>query len=288
MRRQLKADLALLSVVAIWGSTFVFIKDAIQHIQTYNFLALRFGIATLFLALFCLKRLPDLSITTIKNGTYLGLMLFGGYAFQTVGLNYTSASNSAFITGFSTVMVPVLSTLMLKKRPQPFAVLGVMLAVAGLGLLSLGNNLSLNIGDVYTLVAAFFFALQIIMIDRYVSVSDPLILAAVEIGVVALASTLFSVVLEQPEIPVRMNVWLVILVTSLLATTYAFIVQNIAQKYTSPTHTALIFLGEPVFAQACAFLVLGEILTPKQLVGCVLILAGMLAAEFKPMMLQRK
>ncbi len=282
MQKQLKADLALLSVVIIWGSTFVFIKDIISHIQTYNFLALRFGIAALFLALFSYKKLKDLDMVTIKNGTLLGLMLFGGYAFQTVGLNYTSASNSAFITGFSTVIVPVLSTLMLRQRPQPFAIIGVVSAMFGLGLLTLGNGFSLNIGDTYTLCAALFFALQIILIHRFTSKSDSMLLATVEIGVVAIASTLFTFGLEQPIIPMKLGLWSVILLTSLLATTYAFIVQNIAQKYTSPTHVALIFMGEPVFAQAFAFMVLGEVLTAKQFVGCAFILAGMLAAEFRP------
>jgi drug/metabolite transporter (DMT)-like permease len=109
-----------------------------------------------------------------------------------------------------------------------------------------------------------------------------MLLATVEITVVALLSTLFSFVLEKPVIPTETSVWLAVLVTSLLATTFAFIVQNIAQKHTSPTHTALIFLGEPVFAQAFAYVMLGELLTPRQLVGCALILAGMVAAEFKP------
>jgi drug/metabolite transporter (DMT)-like permease len=140
----------------------------------------------------------------------------------------------------------------------------------------------LNIGDLYTLFCTFFYALQIIMISRYTHMSDPMLLATVEITVVALLSTLFSFVLEKPVIPTQPSVWLAVLVTSLLATTFAFIVQNIAQKHTSPTHTALIFLGEPVFAQAFAYFMLGELLTPRQLVGCALILAGMVAAEFKP------
>lgn len=281
MQKQLKADLALLSVVAIWGSTFVLTKDAIQHIQTYNFLTLRFGIAAIFLVLFSFKKLHRLDGITIKNGTILGLMLFGGYAFQTVGLNYTTASNSAFISGFSAVIVPILSTIMLKKRPQLFAILGVVLAVAGLGLLTLGDSFLLNIGDVYTLFCTVFYALQIIAIARYTYMSDPMLLATVEIVVVATASALFTFALEQPVIPAKPSVWIAVLVTSLLATTYSFIVQNIAQKHTTPTHTALIFMGEPVFAQIFAFVLLGELLTPRQFAGCVLILAGMLAAELK-------
>ncbi|NLX86040.1 MAG: DMT family transporter, partial [Clostridiales bacterium] len=146
MQKQLKADLALLSVVIVWGSTFVLTKDAIQHIETYNFLMLRFGIAVLMLLLFSIKKLPGLDRVTIKNGAILGLLLFIGYAFQTVGLNYTTASNSAFITGFSAVIVPILSAIMLKKKPQLSALAGVVLAVTGLGLLTLGDSFVLNIG----------------------------------------------------------------------------------------------------------------------------------------------
>ena len=283
MHKQLKADLALLSVVIFWGSTFVLTKDAIQHIQTYNFLSLRFGIAAVLLALISYKKLYTLDRLTAKNGVILGLILFTGYAFQTVGLNYTTASNSAFIVGFSAVIVPVISAAYLKKKPQLSAVLGVLLAVTGLGLLTLGDSFVLNIGDIYTFFCTFFFALQIIMIDRYTRLSDPMLLATVEIGTVAAASILFSLVLEQPMIPVRSDIWLALAVTSLLATTYAFLVQNIAQKYTSPTHTALIFIGEPVFALAFAFIILGEMLTFRQFIGCSLILTGMFAAEFDPL-----
>ncbi len=288
MRKQLKADFALLSVAIIWGSTFVLTKDAIQHIQTYNFLAFRFGVAAAFLALFSYKKLHKLNLITIRNGIILGLMLFAGYAFQTVGLVYTTASNAAFIVGFSAVIVPIISTLLLKKIPSLTAVLGVLFAITGLGLLTLGDSFILNIGDFYSLLCTFFFALQIIMIDRFIGRSDALLLATVEIFTVAIASTLFTFVLEQPIIPTRANVWMALLVTSLLATTYAFIVQNVAQKFTSPTHTALIFLGEPVFGLVFAFILLGELLTFKQFVGCALILTGMLVAELKPMGKQKK
>lgn len=283
MQKQLKADLALLSVVIIWGSTFALIKDAIQHIETYNFMSLRFGIAALFLALFSCRRLHALDSATFKNGVLLGLILFGGYAFQTMGLIYTTASNAAFIAGFSAVIVPIISALYLKKAPQPAAVIGVVLAIMGLGFLTLVNSVMLNIGDVYSFMCTFFFALQIILLDRYTRLSDPLLLATIEIATVAIASVAFSVVLEQPIMPIRGNVWLALVVTSLLATTYAFIVQNIAQRYTTPTHTGLIFLGEPVFSLFFSFIILGELLTFRQLIGCALILAGMFVAEFKPL-----
>lgn len=282
MRKQLKADLYLISVSVIWGSTFVLTKDALQHIPTYNFLSLRFLIATAVLILLFRERLAKMGKTTFINGALIGLFLFAGYAFQTVGLNYTTASKSGFITGFSAVIVPILSALLLRKKPEFMAVLGVTFAIVGLGLLTLEESFLPNLGDFYTFLCTIAFAMQIILISKYTPDSDSIALATVQIGVVGILSTAFTLWLEQPVIPVQPRVWIALLVTSLLATTYAIAIQNVMQKFTSPTHTALIFTGEPVFAALFAYLLLGEVLTFKQGIGCILILAGMLVSELKP------
>lgn len=282
MKKQFKADLLLLSVVISWGSTFVLTKNALQEMPTYNFLSVRFGVAALLLILIFVKKLIRIERAALLGGTVLGFLLFIGYAFQTVGLNYTTASKSAFITGFSAVLVPVLSTLILKKRPEFMAVLGVVCAIIGLGFLTLSDSLILNIGDLYTLLSTFAYALQIILIDKFTSRADSAAIATVEISVVAMLSAIFSFLFEKPVIPSTAGVWIAIFVTSVFATTYAFLVQSMAQKYTTPTHTALIFVGEPVFALLFAYILIGELLTIKQLTGCALILSGMLLSELKP------
>lgn len=281
MKKQLKADLLLLTAVIIWGSTFVLTKNALQEIATYNFLSLRFGSAALLLAAIFFKKLLRIEKAALTGGLLLGLLLFVGYAFQTVGLNYTTASKSAFITGFNAVLVPVLSVFVLRKKPELMAVLGVLCAVIGLGFLTLEDSLRLNIGDFYTLVSTFAYAMQIILVDRYTARCDSAAIATVEISTVAVLSVLFSFAFETPAVPSTASVWIAVFITSVFATTYAFLVQSMVQKYTTPTHTALLFVGEPVYALFFAYVLLGELLSLRQLTGCMLILCGMLLSELK-------
>jgi drug/metabolite transporter (DMT)-like permease len=281
MKKQLLADLSLLSVVATWGSTFVLTKNALAEIPTYNFLAARFGIALLPLLIIYRKKIASADKTALTGGVVLGLLLFIGYGFQTVGLNYTTASKSAFITGFSAVIVPVMSALALKKKPALPVIIGVFCAVIGLGLLTLSDSFTLNIGDFYTLLATFAFAAHVIAIDKFSRVSHFGVLTAGQIAVVAILSMVFSLWLEDPIIPASTTAWTAIAITSVFATAYAFLVQSMMQKHTTPTHAALIFVSEPVFALLIAFSVLGETLSPRQIIGCSMILMGMLIAEIK-------
>lgn len=204
---------------------------------------------------------------TFKYGIIIGIILFSGFALQTVGLNYTSASKSAFITGFSVVLVPILSSVLLKKPPQTQAVAGAFLALIGLALLSLNGSLLLNIGDFYTLISAFAFALHIIMVGKYTVKIDSITLAIIQIGVVAILSLFTSFAIEKPIIPSAGVVWINIFILSIVCTSEPFIIQNIAQKYTTPTHTALIYTSEPVFAAIFGYFMIGEILSPKGILG---------------------
>ncbi|KAB3530079.1 DMT family transporter [Alkaliphilus serpentinus] len=279
MKKQLKADLALLGVTVVWGSSFVLTKNALDYLPTYNFLAIRFILAALISSIIFYKNILSINKDTLKYGIIIGIILFGGYAFQTVGLNYTTASKSGFITGFSVVIVPIVSALFLKQKPHKEAVAGVILAIVGLGFLTLNSSLTLNIGDTLTLIAAFMFAFHIITVGKYTVMVDSIAMAIIQIAMVGVLSLFFSFAIENPTIPRGFDVWLSILILATLATSGAFIIQNAMQKFTSPTHTALIYSGEPVFSAVFAFIMLGERLTKQGILGSVLILSGMILSE---------
>ncbi len=279
MSKQLKADLSLLIVTVIWGSSFVLTKNSLDHLSTYNFLAIRFLLAALISAIIFYKNLISLDKDTIKYGIFIGAILFTGYAFQTVGLNYTSASKSGFITGFSVVIVPILSAFLLKVKPHKSAVIGVVFAIIGLGFLTLDSSLALNIGDLYTLISALMFALHIITVGKYTVKVDSIAMAIIQIGVVGVLSLFFSFATEKPILPKGLEIWVTIFVLSVLCTSGAFIIQNVMQKFTSPTHTALIYSGEPVFSAIFAYFVAGELLTGRAILGSILILIGMIVSE---------
>lgn len=279
MSKQLKADLALLAVTVGWGASFILTKNSLAAMATYNFLAVRFIIAFAISSLIFYKNMSKLDKNTLKYGVLIGSILFSAYAFQTVGINYTTASKSAFITGFSVVLVPVISALFLKKVPERVAIIGAIMALFGLGFLTINGSLGLNIGDLLTFFSTFAFAMHIITVGKFTVKVDSISLAIIQIGTVGFLSLIMTMAIETPIIPTGTEVWVNLFILSLVCTSGAFIVQNAAQKYTSPTHTALIYTGEPVFAAIFAYFISGEILSARGIFGAALILTGMFVAE---------
>jgi len=279
--RQLWADLLLLLVTLIWGSTFVMVKDAIASYPVFPFLALRFGLATLALLLIGWRRLPSLGWKGVGAGALIGLFLFSGYALQTFGLRYTSASKAGFITGLSVVIVPVLSTLFLRRRPAAGALIGVCLATTGLALLALDHDRSIAIGDLLVLGCAFSFALHIVAVSAFAPRTDPLALTIIQVATVTLASGIITLFTDRPWPQPSFETWFAASFTGVLATAVAFFVQTAMQRFTTPTHTALIFAGEPVFAALFGVLLAGDVITARGLAGSILILMGTVAGEIR-------
>lgn len=279
MSRQLKADMALLFVTIGWGASFILTKNSLASLETFNFLAIRFILAFSLSFIVFYKRMIKLDKETIKYGFLIGFILFSGFALQTIGLSYTTVSKSAFITGFSVILVPVFSAFLLKKIPEKASIAGAGLALIGLALLTLNGKLGLNIGDFYTLLSALAFAMHIITVGKYTVKVDSIGLGVIQIGAVGLFSLLTTLVIEKPIIPSGGGVWINLFILSIVCTSGAFILQSTAQKFTSATHTALIYAGEPVFAAIFAYFIYGEILSPRGILGALLILSGMILAE---------
>jgi len=279
MRRQLQADLALLAVTVIWGSTFVIIKNLLTQVAPFTLLAVRFGLATLVVGAIFATRLVAAPRRELAAGTLAGAFLFAGYAFQTVGLQYTTAAKSGFITGLAVVIVPFAALLVLRQRPGRGAMAGVLLATAGLALLTLRGDLTIAYGDLITLGCAFAFALQIVFVGRFAPRSAAVNLTVAQLVTVAVASAACALAVEQPTLRLSAEVWAAAAFLALAGTAFALIVQSVAQRFTSATHTALIFALEPVFALLFAVLLAGERLGEHELLGCALMLAGMLVAE---------
>jgi len=280
LNRSRWADLLLLLVTLVWGSTFVIVKWAIADLPPFPFLAIRFALAFISLSPFLWFQKRHLSKKSLLVGVALGIFLFSGYAWQTVGLQYTTASNAGFITGLSVVFVPALVTITTFKLPRPSLLLGILSALVGLALLSLGDRFQLNKGDLMVLVCALSFALQIFLVGRYAPQTNAIVLTSVQILTVSVLSGIFSLLIPQPPMHFSPTVWLALLVTAIPATSLAFFVQSKMQQFTTPTHTALIFSMEPVFSAISAFFLAGEVLTLKGLIGAGLVLGGMLIAEF--------
>jgi drug/metabolite transporter (DMT)-like permease len=286
MAKQIRADLLLLTITIIWGSSFPLMKNVIELLPSFAFLTLRFTIAFLILVVIFFRNFKFITPRTLKYGFILGLMMFGGMAFQISGLYYTTASNSAFITGMSVVLVPVVSTFLLKKKPGWPSVIGVILAFSGLFFLSGGLSFKFNLGDFLTLLCALCWTFQVILTDKFIVNEDPVLLAILQIGFAAVLYSFVWGVFDPRPVAFNWTILVTLLITGVLGTALAYTGQTIVQKDTSPTHTALIFTAEPVFGAVFAMLIPNsagatETLTLTTIIGCLLIITGMLVSELK-------
>lgn len=292
-----RAEFALFLVVVVWGATFVSVQKAIEEIPVHSFHVLRFGVASvILLPLLLLRRMrqkqPAKGDPRIlwKAGLLTGLSLWLGYTCQTTGLLYTTPAHSGFLTGLSVVVVPPLALLFLKEKMNRDVITGVLLAAAGLGLMTFGGeaqladppaNLDIVRGDMISFGCTIAFAFQIIFKARYASKLSALALTTVEIGTVFVLSVIAALTLE--EIPdysnLSMTVWGAVALTGVLATAAAFLIQTWAQKSTTAVSTAVVFAMEPVMAALFSWWLIGELLSWTAATGGVLMIAGMLVAE---------
>ncbi len=279
--REYGADASLLFISIIWGSTFIITKQAIENVPVFSFLSLRFAVASVLLLIICFPRIKHITFQTILDGTILGSVLFLTYAFQTVGLKYTQASVTAFITGLYVVIVPVLSLIILKKKPRSYAVIGVLLAFSGLALITLNGRIVLSRGEVLVLVNAVFASFHIVFTDFYSRRNDIFLLTAVQILVVLIYSILSSVLFEKDSFSYTYSNQFVfaIFLTGVLATVVAFLIQTGLQKCTTPTKAAIIFSMEPVSSAFFSYFIGAELLTLRQYTGAMIIIFAVLFVE---------
>ena len=280
--QKLTADFLLLITTFFWGVTFVVVKDAIASVNIFVFLSQRFLLATIIMTAICLLLRRPFQIDLLGRGAIMGFFLFGGYAFQTAALQYTTASNTAFLTGLNVVLIPLLGTIFYGYHVNRYMILGVILASLGLYLLSTnGGALQPNKGDLLAGICAISVALHVIYTGKYAAGSDVYWLTAIQLGMVALLSVLFSLLSGDRILAWHPQIAWALAITVLFATVFAFLVQTSMQRLTSPTHTALIFCMEPVFAAIYAYFSIGERLGMAGVIGALLILAGMILSEMK-------
>ncbi len=308
-RKQIVAELLLVGVTAVWGWTFVMVKDAVTLLPPLPFIAIRFGLATVVVALglaitrrwsSAARRDPSgrRPATTpevrsaglrgsVRAGAIMGLFLGAGYIFQTFGLQRTTPSNAGFITGMFVVLVPVMQGVVWHIWPDRRAVVGVALAAFGLFLLSGGSAQLHFLGDGLVFLCALSFAAHILATSRFVRHHDTAVLTVVQLGMVALLSGALSMAGWALGYPLDLGaVWdpavlLALGVTALLASAAAFYIQTFAQRYASPTRTAVILTMEPVFAGVFGYTLAGDRLSPVAWLGAAAILCGMLVSEFR-------
>jgi drug/metabolite transporter (DMT)-like permease len=281
-----RAELALAFCTLLWGSTFVVVKNSLDHASVFVFLALRFTLAGICMAVFRPRVFRVLQREEIFAGIRLGFFMFCGYAFQTAGLRYTTASNSGFITGSSVVLVPLILALFWGKRATLWVYFGTIAAAGGLYFLTIpvSGVAHLNRGDVLTFFAAISYAVHIILVGEYAKEHSAAALSVLQVLACAMMAWLtalgaHAIRWQMMSLEASRELWIGVAICALFATAVAFSLQLWAQQFTTPSHAAILFTLEPVFAVITSYLVLGERLGLRSLAGAAMVLAGILAAE---------
>ncbi len=280
--KQSRADLLIFTVTLCWGSSYLFMKMGMDSLSPYNLIALRFGLAFILTALIFFRQLRHLDWRTTGYGALLGLCLFGVFAFIMFGLQTTSTSNAGFLVSLTVIFVPILYWLLFRRALAGKQIVGVLLAVIGIGLLTLNGQLAIHPGDALCILAALCYAGYILITGAAARLTrSTLNLGIMQLGFAGLYGLIFSLIFEAPTLPHTGDGWLAVLALSVVCSAFGFVVQPIAQKYTTPTRTGLIFSLEPVFAALFAYWFEHEMLSVKGYIGAGLVLAGVVVSEWK-------
>lgn len=292
--RKYLGESILVLVTLIWGATFAIIKTALIDVSPMLFISIRFSFALLILLPFVLKIFKNVNKAAIMGGAILGLSYFLGFATQTAGLRYTSATKSAFITGTFVLFIPLFQYLLEKKAPGKGNIIGIVLVLLGLIFLSSkGNSFfdifneiggNFNVGDFLTLLCAFNFAFYVVYLDIVTRKFSFMPLVFMQIAVTAVGSIIFAIIfnianIETPFLNLSSPVIGALLYTSILSTVLTTIMQTRFQKTVSPAKAGVILSLEPLFAAIIAFFMLHEKISNFGVLGCLLIFSGLLASE---------
>lgn len=287
MRSNFKGSIILVLCSLIWGMAFSAQSSAADYMGPFTFVCIRFAITSLVLfAAYPFFRMQDKKnhapVHSKKSyiilGSVIGAILFGACALQQVGIAYTTAAKSGFITALYIVMIPIIGIFM-GKRIGKTVWLGVVVALVGLCMLCLKDDLSVNFGDLVTLGCAFVFSFHIIVIDKYAGEMNSVLLSAIQFGVGSILALPFML-LTETVIPANiLKCWVEILYAAVFSGAIAYTLQMIGQKYTEPTLASLVLCLESVFAAIGGWILLGEGLAPRELIGCILMLSASVIAQ---------
>ena len=279
-RKKALADSGLLYASAIWGSTFFLVKSALADIDPVIMVGYRFLLAGLLLLVF-LKITRRPFFVGLGRAAFLSVILFFLYIPQTVGLEYTTASNSGFITGLFVAFVPIFLRVIFRRRPTMMELLASIISLAGLWILT-GGMSDINIGDILTLVAAMTYALHVLYSDKYMKAGiDPFVISCQQFLMVGLLSLLAGALFDLPFGIGSTSAGLVVVFLALFPTLSAFVIQMLAQRFTSPLRVSLIFALEPVFAAMFAWTLGGETIVRHRALGGLLIFTALVVSGIR-------
>jgi drug/metabolite transporter (DMT)-like permease len=283
-----KGELLMLITALMWGSGFVGMAKGLEHWTVLQLMAGRFLIASIILSIIFYKKLKLITLSVLWKGALLGFILFVAFALQTWGLEYTTPSKNAFLTAINVIIVPIIAYVIYKRRIDRFEFIAAGVAIAGIGFLSLQDSLTINIGDMLSILCAIGFAFDIFYTNVFVKAEDALALTIVQFYSATIFSVVGVLVLGQVPTTYSNEGFAIMLYLAVFCTVIAYVCQNIGMQYANPTKSAIILSLESLFGTIFSVLLLNELLTGRMLFGCVLIFFAILFAEVKPTFKRKK
>ena len=279
--KYLKYELLLVSVTIFWGVTFLMVQDAISNVPVFSFLFFRFGLASIIMIVISYKKLLTLDYNTLFYGVFLGTLLFAGYATQTYALLFSKSTIVAFLTGLFVVFTPLMSYVLLKERIKINIIIASLLSFIGLYLLTMSGVLSFGYGEIFGVLCALFIAFHLIATGKLPKEINVFSVVTIQFITITIFSLILSLIFEPVTFNIEFSSTFVnaILITSIFATVYAFIIQTYVQQFISSTKTAIICTLEPLSAAFYGIFIGGEILLTTQFIGAGLIILATLISE---------
>lgn len=287
---KLKGSFLLLVASLIWGSSFIVMKSAVDFLTPSVLLFVRFSLATLVMIVIFYKYIKDTSIQDIKGGMITGTCLFFAYTVQTIGLTMTTPGKNAFLTAIYCAIVPFLVWVFYHQRPDSYNFIAAILCVSGVALVSLDGDLTMNMGDLLTIVGGFFYALHILAIKKFSQEMHPIKLTTLQFAMTALLALVCSLLFEDITIIKQIDSSVIMQIGYLVffATALTLLCQNVGQNLVSECNAAILLSLESVFGVLFSVLLYGEVLTLKVVMGFVLIFVAIIISETKLSFIKRR
>lgn len=281
-------DLSLFLVAIMWGGGFVVTKNTVELMDPIYLNFLRFFIASVSMGVIFIRRLKDISREEIKYGMLMGSFLFIAFTAVNIGIQYTTVSKQAFIVASNVVMVPFIVWLATKSKPNTYEIMAAIICFIGLAIISFERNTAVNMGDLLSLLGAVFFAFHITAVGHYAKGYDPIRLTMVQFVTVAVLSLITCIIIKSDMSPLSIEAKKGALYMGIFSTFLAFGIQNVAQKYTTSTHAAIILSLESVIGAILSIIILNEEITTQIIIGCMVILIAVITAETRWKFIRKK
>ena len=281
----MQADLMLILVTLCWGVSYYLMDISLGDMDPFTLNAHRFLGAFFIASAISWNKVKTVNRTTLKYSALVGIALVVVYIGATFGVKYTSLSNSGFLCAMTVVFTPMISRIVFKEKQDRKVIVSVLMCFVGIALLTLKDDFSINMGnlkgDLLCLMCAFAYAIDLLLTEKAVSHEevDAYQLGVFQLGFTGVCNLIMAFVFEQPHFPTTPNVWGAVLFLAIFCTGVAFVVQPVAQQYTTAAHTGVIFALEPVFAAVVAVIFAHEFLSPKSYFGAFLMVASVIVME---------